>query len=103
MHLWKEHFKNVLGKSPKITDESITKRVRNQLDIKLGQFTLGELYVVLTKIKNRKAEGLEILLELWKTRKFDDILLRYCNAVYSQNIIDRWTTASNRKLREFFG
>ena len=28
---------------------------------------------------------------MWKTRKFDDILLRQCNAVYSQNRIERWT------------
>ena len=27
---------------------------------------------------------------MWKTRKFDDILLRHCNAVYNQNHIDRW-------------
>ena len=29
--------------------------------------------------------------EVWKTRQFDDILLRHCNAVYNQNTIDRWT------------
>ena len=27
---------------------------------------------------------------MWKTRQFDDILLRQCNAVYSQNRIERW-------------
>ena len=27
---------------------------------------------------------------VWKTRQFDDILLRHCNAVYNQNPIDRW-------------
>ena len=44
------------------------------------------------KIKNRKAAGLdEIPPEVWKTRQFDDILLRHCNAVYNQNPIDRWT------------
>ena len=37
-----------------------------------------ELDLVLRKIKNRKAEGLdEISPEVWKTREFDDILLRY--------------------------
>ena len=46
---------------------------------------------VLRKIKNRKAAGLdEIPPEIWKTRQFDDILLRHCNAVYNQNPIDRW-------------
>ena len=47
---------------------------------------------VLRKFKNRKAAGLdEIPPEVWKTRKFNDILLRYCKAVYNQNTIDRWT------------
>ena len=39
----------------------------------------------------KKASGLEeILPEVWKTRQFDDILLRQCNAVYNQNGIERW-------------
>ena len=28
---------------------------------------------------------------MWKTGKFDDILLPQCNAVYNENTIDRWT------------
>ena len=32
----------------------------------------------------------EIPPEVWKTKEFDDILLRYCNAVCNQNTIDRW-------------
>ena len=28
--------------------------------------------------------------EVWKIRKFDNILHRHCNAVYNQNPIDRW-------------
>ena len=28
---------------------------------------------------------------MWKTRQFDDILLRHGNTVYNQNPIDRWT------------
>ena len=62
-----------------------------QLDIKLGPFTLVKPDSVHRKIKNRKATGLdEILPEVWKTRQFDDILLRPCNAVYNRNPIDRW-------------
>ena len=46
---------------------------------------------MLRKIKNRKAAGLdEITPEVWKTRQFDDILLRHCYSVYNQNLIDRW-------------
>ena len=29
--------------------------------------------------------------EVWKTTKFDDLLLRYCNTVYSQNTIEGQT------------
>ena len=90
--LWKQHFENLLGNPPKITHEPITRIISKQLDIKLGPFTQEELDSVLRKIKNRKAAGLdEIPPEVWKTRQFDDILLRHCNAVYNQNPIDRWT------------
>ena len=89
--LWKQHFKNLLGNPPKATHEPITRIISKQLDIKLEPFTQEELDSVLRKIKNRKAAGLdEIPPEVWKTRQFDDILLRHCNAFYNQNPIDRW-------------
>ena len=92
IQLWKQRFEYLLGSSPKLTHEPITRIISKQLDIKLRQFTQEELDSVLRKIKNRKAAGLdEISLEVWKTRQFDDILLRHCNAVYNQNTIDRWT------------
>ena len=82
--LWKQHFENLVGNPPKITHEPITRVISKQLDIKLGPFTHEELHLVLRKIKNRKAAGLdEIPPEVWKTRQFDDILLRHCNAVYT--------------------
>ena len=52
IHLWKEHFKNLLGKSSKVMDEPILKIINNQPDIKQGQFTQEELYLLLTKIKS---------------------------------------------------
>ena len=89
--LWKQHFENLLGNPPKVTHEPITRIISKQLDIKVGPFTQEELDSVLRKIKNRKAAGLdEIPSEVWKTRQFDDIRLRHCNAVYNQNPIDRW-------------
>ena len=88
IHLWKQHFENLLGNPPKVIYEPITRIVSKQLDIKVGPFTQEELDSVLRKIKNRKAAGLdEIPVDVWKTRQFNDILLRYCN----QNPIDRWT------------
>ena len=88
--LWKQHFQNLLENPPKVTHEPITRIISKQLDIKLGPFT-PELDSVPRKIKNRKAAGLdEIPPEVWKTRQFDDILLRHCNTVYNQNPTDRW-------------
>ena len=62
IQMWKEHFKNLLGNSPKVTDKPVMKIINNQLDIKLGQFILEEPNLVLTKIKNRKAAGLDEIL-----------------------------------------
>ena len=87
--LWKEHFEILLGNPPKVTHEPIT--INKQLDIKLGPFTQEELDSVLRKIKNMKAAGLDkIPPEVWKNRRFDDILLRQCDAVYKETPIDRW-------------
>ena len=67
--MWKEHFKNLLGNSPNLTNKPIAKIINNQLDIKLGKFTQEGLNAVLTII----AEKLdEIIPEIWKTWKFDD-------------------------------
>ena len=55
---WKEHFKNVLGKPPEITDKLIEKIINSKLDIKLGQFIEKELDAVLKK--KLKAEKLQV-------------------------------------------
>ena len=92
IYLWKQHFKHLLGKLPKVTDKPMTKIISNQVDIKLGQFIHEKLDSVLRKIKNRKAAGLdEIFAEIWKTREFDDILLWHCNTIYNQSTIHKWT------------
>ena len=53
MQKWKEHFKNLLGNSPKVNDEPMTKIINYQLYTKLGQFTEEEFKIVLTKLKRR--------------------------------------------------
>ena len=57
--LWKQHFENLQGNPPKVTNEPITRIISKQLNIKLGPFTKEELDSVLRKIKNRKAAGLD--------------------------------------------
>ena len=90
--LWKQHFENLLGNPPKVTNEPLTRIISKHLDIKLSPFTKEKLDLVIRKIKSRKAAGLdEIPPEVCKTRQFDEILLRKCNAVYNQNRIERWT------------
>ena len=39
IHLWKQHFENLLENPPKSTHEPITKIISKQLDIKLGLFS----------------------------------------------------------------
>ena len=59
-------------------DEPIAKIINSEIDIKIGHSKQEKLDVVQRKIKNRKASSLdEIPLEVWKKKKFDDILLRY--------------------------
>ena len=55
--LWEQHFKNLLGNPPKITDEPITRIISKQLDVKLGPFTKEELDSVLRRIKLGKLQG----------------------------------------------
>ena len=48
--------------------------------------------LVLKKLKNKKAAGIdEIPPEVWKTGKFNDILLYFCNKMYNGNKIQTWT------------
>ena len=82
--LWKQHFENLLGNTPKITHEPITRIISKQLDIKIGPFTQEELNSVLRTIKNRKAAGLnEIRQKYGKT----DNSTTYCSDNATQYII----------------
>ena len=89
--MWKEYFKDLLGNFPKVKNWPISEIINSQPGIKLGQFEKEQLNEVLRKIKNRKAAELdERLKEVWKTRKFDDLLLIFCNAVNKQNTKKSW-------------
>ena len=90
---WKNHFKSLLGSQPIVSDEPIIANPEQQeLEIKTGPFNEVELKLVLKKLKNKKAAGLDnIPPEVWKTGKFNDLLLYYCNEVYKGNSIQAWT------------
>ena len=82
--LWKQHFENLLGNPPKVTNEPITRIVSKQLDIKLGPFTKEELDSVLRKIKNRKAPGLG---EIPQKYRRPNNSTTYCSDNATQSII----------------
>ena len=86
------HFQNLLGKSPIVSDSTIEKVIEHELEIKTYPFNELELDLVLKKLKNKKTAGLDgIPVEVWKTGKFNDLLLYYCNEVYNGNVIQSWT------------
>ena len=62
------------------------KLINSQWVIKLEQFTEDEFNTVLKTFKRKKkAAGIDqIPPEIWKTRKFDDMLLRSCNITKTQ-------------------
>ena len=43
IHIWKQHFENLLGNPPEVTKKPITRIINKQLDIKLGPFTQVKL------------------------------------------------------------
>ena len=89
------HFQNLLGKSPIVSDSAIEKVIEHDLEIKTGPFNEPELDLVLNKLQNKKAAGLDgIPPKVWKTGKFND-LLYYCNEVYKGNGIQSWTEGCN--------
>ena len=92
LNLWKNHFSNLLGKNPVVTDAPIQNIVNENLPFKCGNFTMNELESVLKNLKTRKAAGPDTIPpEVWKTGLFNDILLDLCNAMYNGNDIEKWS------------
>ena len=51
---WMNHFQNLLGKPPIVTDSTIENVIEHKLEIKPGPFNELELDLVLKKLKNKK-------------------------------------------------
>ena len=93
---WKEKktLKNLLGNPPK----SLTNQTKS-LVASRHQTRIVYIERSLRKIKNRKAVSLDkIPPKIWKTRKFDDPLLRLYNTIYKQKTIQKWTKSCIRLL-----
>ena len=92
LKLWKKHFQDLLGSSPKIKESTITPVVATVLNIKTGLFEMRELVKAQKQVRNGKANGLDnIPPEVWKHEEIREILLGFCNDVYQQEAIESWT------------
>ena len=86
------HFKELLGNPTPIPtyNESI-EQINDQLDIKTGLFTAYELRKSYKNIQNGKAIGLdEIPVEVWKLDELQEFLVKSCNSVSTQEVIEKW-------------
>jgi hypothetical protein len=74
-----ESFSSSTAKNP---DGEIANIVDTTLPIETEAFTNEELQEVLKKMPNKKAAGLDgIAAEIWKTGRFNYILLDICNGI----------------------
>ena len=65
---WKDHFENLLGKPPVISEQESIRVVEGTLPINTEDFTKEELLKCIKSFKNGKAAGLDdIPVEVWKT------------------------------------
>ena len=53
------HFQNLLGKSPVVSDSAIEKVIQHELEIKTEPINELEVDLVLKKLKNKKAARLD--------------------------------------------
>ena len=90
IHLWKQHFENLLGNHPKVTHEPITRIIWKKIVIRQGPFNQEELDSLLRKIKIDKEQG-----SINYPQKYGrpDNSMTYCTDTvmpYIVNPRDRW-------------
>ena len=83
---------NLFENPSETTEKPIQKIINQQLDVKLGQSSKGELDAVLTKIKNRKATDLEEKYPL-KFERQENLTIHYSDytAQSLKNATEKWT------------
>ena len=86
---WYGHFKEPLGKPPKIINENENINSildENKLNIKTGPFTNSENENVRKQIKENKATGSDgISPEVLKRCEISDILISFANKIFIHN------------------
>ena len=80
---WKDHFENLLGQPPVISEQEIIRLVEGTLPINTEDFTKEELLKCIKSFKKGKAAGLDdIPVEVWKTEALIEPLLDVCNMTF---------------------
>ena len=78
---WQAHFKNLLGKEPKVpANRSLPNvKISDPLNIDTNEFTSSELLTVIKQLKSSKAFGPDnIPAIIWKDNLFHSLLLKLC-------------------------
>ena len=90
MKLWKKHCERLLGQTPVVDGQPIT-RAFDALPIKTGGFTVKEWREAIQSTQRNKATGLDgIPAEVWKLKWLNDQLLEACNKASHRDIADIW-------------
>ena len=82
MSNWQDHFKNLLGKTPKTSENKSLpmEKISDVLDICTSAFTIKELKTVIKLLKSSKAFGPDNIPGIvWKDNIFHELLLKLCN------------------------
>ena len=92
---WCQHFQELLGQPPSISDVAIEPIVDDQLPINTEPFTMAELTTVIKTMSLNKAAGYDnIPAEVWKSGSLNEELLNICSkALQNYNIPTAWSTS----------
>jgi exonuclease III len=81
---WLNHFKKLLGESPRVSANLPKIQVAEDLNIPTKAFTMKELKSVTQRLVSKKTPGPDNIPPLiWKDENFHPLLLDICNHVYS--------------------
>ena len=86
---WKDHFRNLLCKSPIVPDDDfkISPIVSQDLPIDVTLFKRTELEIAIKQSRRGGAVGIDVIhLEIWESKDFFEDLLNLCNKGLTEHI-----------------
>ena len=82
--LYHIYYHDILGVQPNIPGLEIKTIINNTIDVETVIFTMTELTKAMHSTNNGKSCGLdEITVEVWNIKSFKEILIVFCNKVYT--------------------